>query len=219
MSERRTGCPAPDLLVDLALGQLDGRERGAALEHLVGCPSCRDEVQRLVDAAELTLAATGEAEPPIGFEAGVFEAIRREQQASRPARRRLPAVLAVAAAVAAAVVGFVAGARVGGTQSPVREAAMLTDTGRTVGSAWAYDDDPAWLLISVPAWTVWEDPAATPHRYVLHAGLTDGSEVDLGEVTFRSDGSWATTTAIDLARIATVAIVDDTGREWCRGSF
>ena len=53
---------------ELALGIVEGEERGLALEHLAECPDCRRRVEELSEvAAELLLLAPHE-EVPVGFE-------------------------------------------------------------------------------------------------------------------------------------------------------
>jgi anti-sigma-K factor RskA len=60
---------------ELALGVLTGRERGAALAHLDGCESCREQVRELTMAQDELLALLPSAEPPAGFESRVLERI------------------------------------------------------------------------------------------------------------------------------------------------
>ncbi len=213
MSDRPSICPGHDVLTDLALGEIGGRERGMVLDHLAACPPCQEEVQGLVAAAELVLGATREATPPIGFEAGVAAAIA----AGRP--RRGPKVFALSAAAVLVVVAFLVGRSIAGPSSQLREATMVTDSGGEVGQVWTYDEDPAWILLSLPGWPVPEYPDSSPVRYELHAGLDDGTEAVVGEVILAEDQSWATTTRIDPTRIRTVTIVDETGHEWCHGTL
>ena len=60
---------------ELALGVLTGRERAAALAHLDGCESCREQVRELTMAQDELLALLPSAEPPAGFESRVLERI------------------------------------------------------------------------------------------------------------------------------------------------
>ena len=85
---------------------------------------------------------------------------------------------------------------------------------------WRYDGDRDWLFMSVPGWKVWEDPDHGAREYRLHAELDDGTAVDLGRIEFsNADGSWGTTTDIDVNHLRTVSVVDDTGHVWCAGEF
>jgi hypothetical protein len=86
---------------DLALGIVEGEERGRALEHLAECPDCRAEVEKFSDVADELLLLAPHREPPVGFESRVLEELLPAPQ-PRP-RRRLRLVLAPAAAALAAV--------------------------------------------------------------------------------------------------------------------
>ncbi|HYF47043.1 MAG TPA: hypothetical protein VD926_12575, partial [Acidimicrobiales bacterium] len=84
-----------DVAPELALGVLDGPERGEALAHLAGCDECRALVRELTEVVDRLVALAPDAEPPAGFESAVVERIRPPASARRP--RRL--VLAAAAVV------------------------------------------------------------------------------------------------------------------------
>jgi anti-sigma-K factor RskA len=58
---------------ELALGVLTGRERAAALAHLDGCESCREQVRELTMAQDELLALLPSQEPPAGFESRVLD--------------------------------------------------------------------------------------------------------------------------------------------------
>jgi anti-sigma-K factor RskA len=60
---------------EFALGVLTGRERAAALAHLDGCESCREQVRELTMVQDELLALLPSAEPPAGFESRVLERI------------------------------------------------------------------------------------------------------------------------------------------------
>ena len=216
MTDPAARCPDDVVLVELALGHLTGRERAEALAHLLQCRACREQTDMLTEVSEHLLLAAPEAEPPAGFESVVVGRLTPEPR-SRP--RRSVAV-ALAGAVALVAAAFAGGLLVSDDGREVAEAAMVTPGGRDVGRAWRYDSDPSWVFLSVPGWEVWEDPAGSPLDYELHAELDDGTQVALGDVTFRNDGgTWATATRVDTARITSVAIVDQTGRVWCQGEF
>lgn len=73
------GCEAVEAdLVELALGVLTGKERVAALAHLGTCARCAFEVEQLSGLGDQLLALAPAAEPPVGFEAGVFERLGLE---------------------------------------------------------------------------------------------------------------------------------------------
>jgi len=217
MTDGDATCPDGDQLVALALGELTGRERADVLEHLLGCRTCRDEVDELMAVSEQLLLAAPEAEVPVGFESQVIERLSPRRS------RRWTIVAGVPAAAVALLVGAVVIAVTTNTATDGDElarAAMVTSDGRQVGAAWRYEGEPGWVLLSVPDWEVWEDPDGSLHDYELQAVLDDGSTAPLGAVTFHGDdGSWATTTDLDTGRIRSVAVVDETGRVWCAATF
>jgi predicted anti-sigma-YlaC factor YlaD len=89
-----------ELAPELALGIVEGEERGRALEHLVDCPECRRRVDDLAEVADQLLLLAPHREPPVGFES---EVLRRVLPAPKPRRRRrLQLVFAPAAAALAA---------------------------------------------------------------------------------------------------------------------
>jgi anti-sigma-K factor RskA len=58
---------------ELALGVLTGRERAAALAHLDGCETSREQVRELTMAQDELLALLPSQEPPAGFESRVLD--------------------------------------------------------------------------------------------------------------------------------------------------
>jgi anti-sigma-K factor RskA len=62
-----------EVAAELALGVLTGRERAAALAHLDGCESCREQVRELTLVQDELLALLPSQEPPAGFESRVLE--------------------------------------------------------------------------------------------------------------------------------------------------
>jgi len=103
-----------DDLAELALGTLAGRGRVAVLAHLEVCARCSAEVEALSAAADHLLQLAPPAEPPVGFEAGIFERAGKERRAPGLQGRRWPTRRAVAVAACAAVLlAFGAGSLVG----------------------------------------------------------------------------------------------------------
>jgi anti-sigma factor RsiW len=215
VTEPTPPCPDDSVLLELALGELTGRDRADALAHVAGCHACRDEVAAIVATAEQLLLVAPEAEPPPGFESAVLERIAAGAPARR--RRRWPVLAAAAAVVLAMLATLAVTTFSGGSGTELAEAAMTTPTGSTVGRAWRYDARPTWLLVSVPGWRGWVRTGAPD--YHLRAELTGGRIVDLGSVTLGANGAWGTTTRVDAGRLRSVAIVDPTGRVWCTGTF
>lgn len=230
-ADHSTNCPDDHRLVELALGAATGRERADVLAHLLQCRACRERVEDLVELAEQLLLAAPEAEPPVGFESAVLDRIASESAgatadgrsvALRRRRARLITRVAVGAVAAIALLaaGFVLDRFVGDDTTSLAEAPMITPTGIEVGGAWLGQGDPSWILVSVPGWQIWETSPDNPLEYRLELGFDDGSTTEVGPITFDADGgAWATTSALDVDRIRTLAVIDHTGQIWCSAEF
>ena len=70
---------------ELALGVLTGRERAAALAHLDGCESCREQVRELTMVQDELLALLPSQEPPAGFESRVLDRLGLTAPGQQPA--------------------------------------------------------------------------------------------------------------------------------------
>jgi Putative zinc-finger len=92
-----------DLLAELALGILTGRERAATLAHVDTCPRCAEELEQLARAADAVVQVAPEMEPPLGFEVRLLD---RMGVASPTSRRTVPMRWALAAAAAVVVLGL-----------------------------------------------------------------------------------------------------------------
>jgi hypothetical protein len=232
----RPGCGAiQDDIVELALGSLAGKEREAALAHLETCARCSSEVEELSAAADELLHLAPEAEPPVGFEARVFERLglspasgratpappgrrigrrrRARFPAARPAWRPSPVVAAAAAVVLAAGLGGLAGYAVHGSTPGQRaeriddlESAPLANQGRPMGTVLVYAGNPTWLFMYM------DDPEGqgTLHCQVV---LDDGRPITLGAF-WLSDGkgAWAASVGAPAGRIRQARVVDASGR-------
>ena len=167
---------------ELALGIVEGEQRGRALEHLADCPDCRRRVEDLAEVADQLLLLAPHREPPVGFEARVLDRVLPKPRPRR--RRRLRLVLAPAAAAfaaAAIVLAIVApDLRVAShyrhtldqANGKEFESYALKGGDTHVGTVFSYEGFPSWVHIDV-------DPA-------YRAGLTraelvtdDGSQVPL----------------------------------------
>jgi hypothetical protein len=172
-----------EMAPELALGIVEGEERGRALEHLADCQDCRRRVEELTEVADELLLMAPHREPPVGFES---EVLRRVLPAPKPRRRRrLRLVLAPAAAALAAVavtLGIVwndvqKGRSYEGTLEKANgkqfEAYSLYGGGGSfAGTVFSYEGAPNWLLVTV-------DPA---HRADLRSAqlvMDDGRQVPL----------------------------------------
>ena len=77
------------------LGALSDAERASFEGHLVDCPDCRHEVERLRPAADLLPRSVEQVEPPASLKRSLMEVVEREASERdgavqpRPARRPL----------------------------------------------------------------------------------------------------------------------------------
>jgi hypothetical protein len=218
-------CAAVDEdLWELALGTLTGRARVAALAHLESCARCSAEVDELSAAADELLHLAPSAEPPVGFEGGVFErlGLRDKPRRWRPSLawnlRWRPKVIAAIGAAAVAV-AFGLGALVGhgsgggdyeksaiaGAHTTMTEAALHTGT-RTVGRVMVYAGNPTWLFMFMddPSWQ------GTLRCEVV---MDQGPTVMLGRF-WLSDGkgAWATSVPQPAGRLSEARVVNDKGQ-------
>ena len=143
-----------DLAPELAVGNLCGEERAAAIAHLAGCTACQQEVNELVSVTDRLLLLGPRVEPPAGFEERVLAALpsRRAQRAPTPGPRRWAPLLA-AAAVALTLVGggWLIDLRVSG-EPALAGAEMRTATGEIVGEVFLHRDEPGTLFMTLPGW-------------------------------------------------------------------
>src|SRR3954470_9922047 len=84
-----------EMAADLALGIVEGEERGRALQHLADCPDCRAEVEKYSELADELLLLAPHREAPVGFESRVLGELLPAPKPKR--RRRLRLLLAPAA--------------------------------------------------------------------------------------------------------------------------
>ena len=89
-----------EMAAELALGIVEGEERGRALQHLAECPDCRAELEKFSELADELLLLAPHREAPVGFESRVLNELLPAPQ--RKPRRRLRLVFAPAAAALAA---------------------------------------------------------------------------------------------------------------------
>jgi hypothetical protein len=155
-------------LPDLAAGVLRGRERVALLGHVNGCPSCKEELDRLMAVADSLVNLTAEVDPPVGFETRVMERIDVRARRRGRRRRRTLALVSVAAAVALVAFGVgwathssgrrpVASGIVGPKAYDDVAEASLVSGGKSLGTVTVYSDEDGWLLMTVESST-WSGP-------------------------------------------------------------
>ena len=158
-----------DELPDLAAGVLGGRERAVLLEHVNTCPSCKDELDQLMAAADSLVHLAAEVDPPVGFETRVMDRIQGQALRHDRGRRRWVVGAAAAAVVVLAAFGIGWATHSGGKPPPVAggitgpraysnlQEAALTSGGRSLGMVTLYSDEDGWLLMSVEG-SKWSGP-------------------------------------------------------------
>jgi Putative zinc-finger len=140
------------LIPELALGCLDGRERAEALHHIRQCPRCRQELAAYQGLAGELLELVPAAPAPAGFEIRALAGMRTPPPGTGQAARgrRCGPLRAAVAAVLIAVAGA------GGyqlsrvvTPPPPLHTAVLTAEGRQVGTAYLYSGSSRWIWVHV----------------------------------------------------------------------
>lgn len=148
-----------ELAPELALGIVEGEERGRALEHLADCPDCRRRVEELTEVADELLLLAPRREAPVGFES---EVLRRVLPAPKPRRRRRLRLVFAPAAAALAAVGITLALVSGDLRDASHyhqaldtahgkefEAYRLYGAGSVEGTVFSYQGSPSWILITV----------------------------------------------------------------------
>jgi Putative zinc-finger len=204
------------LAPELALGIVEGEERGRALQHLADCPDCRLRVEELSEVADELLLLAPHREPPVGFESRVLAEVMPRQERKR--RRRLRLVLApAAAALAAAAIVLAIVAPDLRLASHYRhtldqangkefESYALRAGDTHVGTVFSYEGSPSWVHIDV-------DPR---HR----AGLTsaalvtdDGTELPLHWFHLDPAGGSGGSIPIDPNHVSVLRLSGGSGSE------
>lgn len=220
-----------DVLVDLALSELDERDSDAVTTHLALCEPCRARYAAVADGVEHVLLAAPRVQPPPGFSAAVLAAIGgqgpatgRVPGARAPAERepRAPArghavrrpVARVWLVAAAAVAGLAVGATGAilldqrqDAQVVTAGAPLVTDDGAHVGTV-----TESWFG-GAPVYVVALPQTRPDVTYECVLVLADGTRRSAGtwEVT---DGA-ATTWVVDRPDDAVLMeMVTGTGRIW-----
>ena len=217
-----------DLLPELALGVLTGRERALALSHVESCPRCAEELAQLSGAADAVLVVAPEAEPPLGFEVDLLERMGvRHEPATAVHRRRPPAwALAAAVAVAALVVGVAVGWSV--ATSPPRPStaavgtpstgaavasAVLTHGGQSVGHVTTSGANPAWMYMTL-------DDAPVSGTVTCEVVTNDGVTHTIGTFTVkRGYGAWGAPLPVAPGDVHQAQVVSATGTVIAAATF
>jgi hypothetical protein len=213
-----------ELAPELALGIAEGKERGAALRHLGGCPGCRRLVSELSSVGDELLLLAPAAEPPPGFESRVLGRLveaptpRRRQPLAR--RWRWLAVAAALVLVAALGGGSVllgtAGDRrlADSYQAVLRQgqgaffaAAPLQGSQGRVGTVFGYQGQPSWVMVTL------RPPIPAERRFRVQVLTRDGRYLDAGDAVLGgAEGVWGGRLPVDLSAVHQLRLLGSDGR-------
>ncbi len=196
MSDRPSCEEARAIAPELALGIAPGDERARALVHLAGCDECRRYVEELSTVADELLLVAPDHEPPPGFESRVLAGMHPPRE--RAARRRRPLIPMFAAASAALATAVGLWLAVHGeldvanryqdtlavAHGEYLSAAELTaPNGRRAGTAFGYQGEPSWVLV-----TVYESPQLEPGLYSVEVTTKEGRHQRLSPIRIARGG-------------------------------
>jgi hypothetical protein len=232
--------PDEDLLLDLALSDLDQQQRDALTGHLALCDPCRADYAAIADSVDHVLAAAPRVAPPAGFSRSVLAAMGMPGHNSRtpidnqtlgrvvvdlPATghqrgQRWPRLLVAAIAAAVALLLGAAGgvALTTARQDPAAQVAadgpaLVTRDGSRVGTVLdtRYDGQPV-LAVTLTAGRVGV-------RYDCQLILADGSRQPAGSWVLRQPSG--TTWLLDRpdAKVTGLELVTDTGNTWATATL
>ena len=206
-----------ELAPELALGIVEGEERGRALEHLADCPDCRRRVEELSEVADGLLLAVPHREPPVGFESKVLSEVLPAPP-KRRRRRRLALVLTPAAAALASVavtLGIVSGdlrdashyhQTLQEANGKEFEAYSLYDGGAVAGTVFSYQGRPNWLVVTV-------DPAHRADLTSAQLVMDDGSQIPLSWFQLDASGSSGGGIPVDPHSVSVLRLLPGAGDE------
>lgn len=206
-----------ELAPELALGIVEGEERGRALEHLADCPDCRRRVEELSEVADGLLLAAPHREPPVGFESKVLSEVLPAPP-KRRRRRRLALVLTPAAAALASVavtLGIVSGdlrdashyhQTLQEANGKEFEAYSLYDGGAVAGTVFSYQGRPNWLVVTV-------DPAHRADLTSAQLVMDDGSQIPLSWFQLDASGSSGGGIPVDPHNVSVLRLLPGAGDE------
>ena len=200
-----------ELAAELALGTVAGAERARALDHLAGCPSCRELVDQLARVADNMLLLAPVIEPPPGFESKVLArmGVAPVQQLRRPRGRRVlvgVAALALVAAMSGAGVAWLT--EENDRPAEIRTVLVADDEGQWTCRAMVYGENPTWLVVSLDR----VDGSNNSYSVeALHKGRAD--PVQLGTFALeKGHGTFARPLEPVAGELQSVRVLDAGGR-------
>lgn len=201
-----------DVVAELALGTLTGRERATALEHIDGCPTCRRHLETLAHAADMLVHVAPEAEPLPRLTDRVIA--RAQHDHHRQQRSPRIAIAAAALALVVGAGGATAISLTSKTRTPhvafgaqnVQVARLEPSVGEHVtGQVFAPTGDHPWLFMVVHD---------TTHNdtYTCELELANGRHLTIGHFALHNGiGVWSHTLDLNSADIQSVHLVDSNG--------
>ena len=205
------------LAPELALGIVEGEERGRALEHLADCPDCRRRVEELAEVADQLLLLAPHREPPVGFESQVLGRVLPAPRPRRHRRRRLALVLApVAAALAAVAITLAVVSDDLELASDYRQtleeangkgfyaSPLQSGDGARAGTVFSYVGSPNWMLITV-------NPAQRANLRAAELVMDDGRQLPLLWFHLDQSGSSGGGVAADLHHASALRLLPGPG--------
>jgi putative zinc finger protein len=205
-----------ELAPELALGVVDGEERGRALEHLADCPDCRRRVEELAEVADELLLLAPHTEPPVGFEGRALAPLQPARQPRRRRRLRLALAPAAAALAAVAITLLVVGPdlrkashyqhTLDNAHGKEFESYHLRAGDAPAGTVFSYDGSPSWVQVTV-------DRADRAGLQTAELVLDDGSQVPLRWFKLDSGGSSGGTIPVDPHRVSVLRLLGAPGSQ------
>jgi hypothetical protein len=223
--------PDEQLLLDLALAEVEGTQRDLLTGHLALCEPCRAEYCAIADSVDHALAAAPHVAPPAGFSRSVLTALgmtgdevpnvptRGSPTRARPDRYRPGMLVTALAAVLALLAGVAAGmALTSAREEPAASVAadgpaLLTGDGSRVGTVLdTRDDGRPVLVVTLTAGRVGA-------RYDCRLVLADGSRLPAGSWVLRQQSG--TTWLLDRpdAPVTGLELVTEEGRTWATAAL
>jgi hypothetical protein len=206
-----------EIAAELALGIVEGEERGRALQHLAACPECRTEVEKYSELADELLLLAPHREAPVGFESRVLNQLLPAPKPKRRRRLRLVLAPAAAAVAAAAIVLAVVAPDLRDAShyhQTLEEAngkefeaySLHTETGSLAGTTFSYEGAPNWLLITI-------DPAHRADLRTAELVMDDGRQVPLNWFHLDPSGSSGGGIGVDPHHISVLRLLPGAGGE------
>ena len=211
---RALGCAEfADIAPELALGNLCGDERAAAIAHLERCTACQHDVNALTTFTDRLLLLGPRVEPRAGFEQRVLAALTTD----RAARGRWSLSLAAAAIVIVLAAALLV-LGVGSGRSPTLAVADIRAAdGEVVGEVVVREDAPAALSMTLPGWAE-QMTGRSAHDYTVRIGTRDGRSI-VRPVVPTAGPTWVASLDVDPDDVATVTLVGHDGYVWCQARF